>query len=142
MPSWEPGVRRRARCGSIDTPRRWSRGYTWALFPRIAMALDTLKPGQSVVCTVVKAPRTEDRQQTIMRLMRKDSAIGRGLRKAQRRRRQNMVIYNRGNRDWVKRETVGKIARVADGQSWTMVYTPDLAADLRAVESYLKIKPA
>ena len=33
--------------------------------------IDTLKPGQSVNCTILKAPRTEDRQQTILRLMRR-----------------------------------------------------------------------
>lgn len=104
--------------------------------------LDTLKPGQSVHCTIVKAPRTEDRQQTILRLMRKDAKICRALRKSSRQRQQNMVIYNRGNRDWVKREQVGKIARMAAGESWTMFYTPDLASDIRTVEKYLTIKPA
>lgn len=104
--------------------------------------IETLKPGQSLRCTILKAPRTENRQQTILRLMRKDAAISRALRKASRRRQQNMVIYNRGNRDWFKRETVGKLARVAAGETWTMLYTPDLAPDLRTVEKYLQIKPA
>jgi hypothetical protein len=104
--------------------------------------IETLKPGQSVRCTILKAPRTENRQQTILRLMRKDAGISRALRKASRRRQQNMVIYNRGNRDWFKRETVGKLARVAVGEAWTMLYTPDLAPDLRTVEKYLQIKPA
>jgi hypothetical protein len=106
------------------------------------MPIDTLKPGQSVRCTIVKAPRTEDRLQTILRLMRKDAGIRRGLRKAARRRRQHMVIYNRGNRDWVKRERVGKIARVAAGESWTMLYTPDVATDLKSVEKYLQVSSA
>lgn len=104
--------------------------------------LETLKPGQDIQCTVVKAPRTDDRVQTIARLMRRDVKVKRGLRKAQRIRRQNMLVYNRGNRDWTSRKRVGKIVRVAAGETWTMPFTPDVAADLRSVEAYLSVKPA
>ncbi|MBX3359566.1 MAG: hypothetical protein KF745_14190 [Phycisphaeraceae bacterium] len=101
-----------------------------------------LKTGQSIRCTITKAPRVVDREQTLLRLMRKDPAISRGLRKAQRTRRQDMVIYNRGNRDWVKRATCGKIARVTKGAQWTMTYTPDLASDFAAVKDYMEVQPA
>ena len=104
--------------------------------------IDTLKPGQMIQCTVVKAPRTEDRQQTIMRLMRKDPATKRALRRAHRGRMQNLLVYNRGNRDWTSRKPVGKIVRVAAGESWTMPYTPDLAADFKSVEGYIQVKGA
>lgn len=104
--------------------------------------LDTLKAGQDIQCTIVKAPRTDNRVQTIARLMRRDVAIKRGLRKAQRLRRQNMLVYNRGNRDWTSRKRVGKIVRVVAGETWTMPYTPDIAADLRSVEAYLSFKKA
>lgn len=102
--------------------------------------IDTLKPGQMIQCTVVKAPRTEDRLQTIMRLMRKDPATKRALRKAHRSRMQNLLVYSRGNRDWTSRKRVGKIVRVAAGETWTMPYTPDLAPDFKSVEQYLEIK--
>lgn len=102
----------------------------------------TLKPGQSIVCTVVKAPKVEDREQTILRLMRKDSGIARGLRKAHRSRMQNLNVYNRGNRDWVSRATCGKIARCVKGASWKMTYTPDMASDFAAVKGYIEVKPA
>ena len=101
--------------------------------------LDTLKPGQSITCTVKSLPRAIDARDTIARLMRRDPAAQKALRKGQRLRRQNMVIYNRGNRDWVKRARCSKIVQVAPGQSWSMTFTPDLARDFKAVESYLTI---
>ncbi|HYE03564.1 MAG TPA: hypothetical protein VD963_10060 [Phycisphaerales bacterium] len=104
--------------------------------------LDALKPGQTIRCTVTKVPRTDDAQQTIMRLMRRDPVVKRGLKKAQRRRGQELNVYNRGNRDWTSRERVGKIVRVAPGASWTMPYTLDVAPDLRAVDGWLEVAPA
>lgn len=100
------------------------------------------KPGQNVTCTITKAPRTPDDVSTISRLMRQDASIRRGLRKAQTRRRQNQIVYNRGNRDWVSRRACSKIVSVQAGQSWTMPYTPVLARDLKAVEAFLAVKPA
>ena len=104
--------------------------------------LDGLKPGQTVRCTVAKTPRTEDAQGTIERLMRKDLANRRALRSAQTKRRQRMVVYNRGNRDWVSRENPARVVRAIKGQTWTMVWTPDLAPDFRSVQSFLTVASA
>src|SRR5262245_17292730 len=104
--------------------------------------LDTLKPGQTVRCTILKAPRTDDASQTILRLMRKDPTVARRLRKSQMMRRRHMIVYNRGNRDWYKRATVGKIARVAAGESWQFTYTLELGRDMKVVEKFLKVETA
>lgn len=98
------------------------------------------KPGQSLVCTIEKLPRTEDQESTLARLMRKDPANKRALRRAQRMRRQRMVVYNRGNRDWYSREKSAHVVRVAKGQTWTMPYTLDLAGDLATVGAFVSIK--
>src|ERR1051326_4792576 len=79
--------------------------------------LDKLKPGQTIRCTITAAPRTEAGIDTIERLMRQEPGIKRGLRRAQRRRRQDMIVYNRGNRDWYKRETCGRLVKAAKGAS-------------------------
>ena len=100
----------------------------------------TIKPGQTVRCTIQKMPRTDDAQQTILRLMRKDPTVSRRLRRSQMMRRRHMVVYNRGNRDWYKREIVGKIARVATGASWTFTYNNELGRDMETVKSYLKVE--
>ncbi len=102
--------------------------------------LDKLKPGQNITCTITKAPRTEDQAGTIERLMRRNPEAAKGLRKSQRARRQGMVVYNRGNRDWYKRETCSKIVRITQGHSWTMPYTLDLAHDFEAVKSFVSVK--
>jgi hypothetical protein len=104
--------------------------------------LDTLSPGQNVRCTVVKVPGTEDQRQTILRLMRKDPTVTRRLRRSQMMRRRGMVVYNRGNRDWYKRETCGKIAHVLPGATWTFAYTLEYKPDLEAIGRFLKVEKA
>lgn len=104
--------------------------------------LDTLKPGQNIRCTITSAPRTEAGIDTLERLMRQEPGIKRGLRKAQRRRRQNMVVYNRGNRDWYKRELCGRLVQAKKGASWTMTYSLQIAPELRSLAKYVQIKPA
>ena len=104
--------------------------------------LDQLKPGQNIRCTVTTAPRTEAGIDTIERLMRQEPSIKRGLRKAQRRRRQGMIVYNRGNRDWYKREECGKLVKVAKGSTWTMQYSLQIAPELKSLAKYLQIAPA
>lgn len=99
-------------------------------------------PGQTIRCTITAEPGVKDRVDTIARLMRRDPGINRSLRKGQKLREQNMIIYNRGNRDWYKRAVCGKVAIVKTGNTWTMPYTPDLASDLASVASYLKIERA
>lgn len=102
--------------------------------------IDTLAPGKPIHCTIARVPVTPDANDTLLRLMRADPEIKRGLRKTQRRRRQNQDIYNRGNRDWHNRPKVAKLAKVEEGATWTMTYYPQIAPDLRSVESYLTIK--
>lgn len=103
---------------------------------------DTFKPGQNLKCTIVKAPMTDDDKQTVTRLMRKDPAIQKRLRRSQMMRRRNMVVYNRGNRDWYKRDLVGKIASVKSGSTFTFTYTIELGRDMKAVERFLKVEAA
>ena len=104
--------------------------------------LDTskFKPGQNLVCTIDKVPRNDDQVSTLARLMRKDPVTKRALRRAQRMRRQRMIVYNRGNRDWVSREPSARIVRIAQGQTWTMPYTLDLANDLAIVQRFVSVK--
>ena len=104
--------------------------------------LDSLKPGQSIACTIKKVPRTHGGQETLSRLMRMDPGVQKKLRKSQTRRRQNMLVYNRGNRDWTSRKKCPRIVEVAEGAAGTMVYTPHIAPDLRSVEDCISIKAA
>jgi hypothetical protein len=103
---------------------------------------DQFKPGQSIKCTVTKNPRSAAPVDTIERLMRMTPELKRGLKKAQRRRRQDMVVYNRGNRDWYKREICGKFVRCEKGASWIMPYSLHIAPDLASVKNYLSIQSA
>jgi hypothetical protein len=106
----------------------------------MASKVDSLKPGQKITCTISTAPRTTDAAQTLERLMRADPDNRRGLAKAQKLRRQRVVIYNRGNRDWTKREKTARVVRAEKSATWNMVYRLDMAPDLKAVEACLTIK--
>jgi len=99
-----------------------------------------LKPGQNLTLTVDKLPRTDDLNSTIARLMRMDPANKKSLRRAQRMRRQRMIVYNRGNRDWVSREKSAKVVRVAAGATWTVPFTFDVVHELTMVQPYVSIK--
>lgn len=104
--------------------------------------MTTFKPGQQVKCTITALPKTDDQTSTIERLMRRDADSKRALKKGHRRRQQQMVVYNRGNRDWYKREKCGKIVRVVEGATWSMPYTLDLTNDFAAVAGFVKIEAA
>jgi hypothetical protein len=100
----------------------------------------TFKPGQNVQCTVTKAPRSAAASATLERLMRLDPEHRKALRRAQRMRRQRMIVYNRGNRDWVSREKPARVVGVRPGATFTLPFSLDLQHDLRSVEKYLTTK--
>lgn len=104
--------------------------------------MQSFKPGQSIKCTVKATPKTENRVQTIERLMRLDPVSRRDLRKAHRVRQQRLNVYNRGNRDWTSREICARIVRCNVGASWTMTFNFNIATDLAAVAPYLSIEAA
>ncbi len=104
--------------------------------------INSLDAGSEITCTITALPRSRAGKLPIGRLMKLDSGIQRGLRRAQRRRRQNMRVYVRGGRDWYAREKCGKGGQVRVGESFTMTYVPHLAPDMKAVEGYLKLEPA
>jgi len=103
---------------------------------------ENLKPGDEIRCTVEREPRAEAKTKTIARLMRRDSAVAAGLKRAQELRRKRMKVYIRGGRDWYSREKAARVAIVRKGAGWTMPNTPDLANDLRSIETYLSIEKA
>lgn len=98
------------------------------------------KAGQELTCTIETMPRTKGQADTLARLMRLDHTNLRALRRAQRMRRQREVVYNRGNRDWVKREKTARVVSVEKGKTWTLPFNFDLAGDLAAVAKFISIK--
>jgi len=110
--------------------------------PKATSGSPSLAPGQQINCTLNVVPRAENDRKTIARLMRRDPVAAKGLRRAQRLRRQTTIVYNRGNRDWVKRQPCSKHVHVVRGEAWSMTYTPDLAHEFAAVGKYLTVAPA
>jgi len=104
--------------------------------------LDTVKPGQTIRCTVLRNVKKDDDAQTIVRLMRQNPEIKKRLKKAQEYRMRNLFIRSRGKRPWAVRKTSSKPAHASEGATWTMVYIPHLMNDLASVSKYLKIENA
>lgn len=104
--------------------------------------LESFKPGQKITCTITKVPAAEGDRKTLARLMRLDAVAIRALRRAQSLRRQRMVVYNRGNRDWVSRESCAKVVRVAVGENWTMPYRLDLVHELKNLSGFVSVRGA
>jgi hypothetical protein len=100
------------------------------------------KPGQQIRVTITATPRTEAGVDTLERLMRLEPGVKRSLRRAQRRRRQDMVVYNRGNRDWYKREKCARIISAENGATWLMSYSHQLAPELASVARHVKVEAA
>ncbi len=95
------------------------------------------RPGDRIQCTLNAEPRSAGAWHTLNRLMQMDPGVKRTLKKSQRRRRRNMVVYIRGNRDWYKREKCGDNISMKVGQSWTLPYTHQIARDLESVKGYI-----
>ncbi len=102
--------------------------------------IDSLKPGQKIRCTLLKTLTKGDDRDTIMRIMRHDPAIKKGLRKAQDRRLGRLNIRSRGGRPWAVREKASKVASTEKGDEFTVVWAPLYAGDFKAVEKHLKIE--
>jgi hypothetical protein len=53
-----------------------------------------------------------------------------------------MIVYNRGNRDWYKRETCGRLVKATQGATWTIQYSHQIAPELKSLEGFVTVKPA
>lgn len=107
---------------------------------RGADAATAYKAGQTLVCTLVKQPRTETDEQTIQRLMRQDAGIKKALKKGSEERMANLHVRSRGGRPWEVRAKSAKIARAERGVTWTMKFFPQIGPDLARVAAYLSVK--
>lgn len=107
------------------------------------LAADILAPSKSVTFTIDSVPATVKGKKTILRLMRMQPAIQRGLtRIAKRRSKFDNEWHQRGGRQWANRATPPKLAVVKAGESFTLRLTPQILADIRNVERYLSGKAA
>ena len=104
---------------------------------------DVIAPSQKVTFTVTSEPHRVADRKTIMRLMRMQPTIQRGLRRlAKRRKREDNYSSPRAGRDWVTRMRATKLARVEKGEQFTLLVTAQLMPDIKAVEKFLDAKRA
>lgn len=100
-------------------------------------------PSKSYTFTVTSTPARVAQQKTIMRLMRMQTDIQRGLERLARRRK---VVdnrnTNRAGRNWVSRVRPTKLVRAEKGQTFTLLVTPQIMPDLRSVKDFIEAKPA
>jgi len=107
-----------------------------------AEQIQQIASGQQIRLTVESQPRSEGARKTIERLMRRDPANVKGLRRAQEIRRERTNSYIRGNRVFHARPKAARIVRAQPGRTWEMALTADIRPDLASVGEYLKIENA
>jgi hypothetical protein len=100
----------------------------------------TYAPGTVLALTVKKVPTSQGGRDTVARLMRQDLTNIKSLRRSQQAREHKNRFYIRGNRLWGSRAVCAKVVRVAEGESWTMTFSPQIGPDLAAVSQFLHIK--
>jgi hypothetical protein len=97
-----------------------------------------IEPSTTMTFTVTSVPRAEAARKTLMRLMRMQLEIQKGLsRLAARRAREDNREQQRGGRIWTSRAKVTKLVRVAEGETFTLKVVPQIVPDLKSVEKYL-----
>ena len=97
-------------------------------------------PGTKIRCTINKVPRAAGTVETIERMMRQDPANAKALRSSQKARETKNNFYIRGNRIWGARAKCAKIVRVVEGNSWEMIFTPQVGNDMAAISDYISVE--
>jgi len=104
---------------------------------------DVIAPQNQVTFTVKATPRRPADRKTIQRLMRMQRHIQSALdRLSDRRRREENITRPRAGGEWTNRVKMTKLTRVEKGESFTLTLTPQIIADIRAVEKFLDAKSA
>jgi hypothetical protein len=104
-------------------------------------AADVVAPAKTVTFTVTSLPRAEKGRKTLLRLIRMQPDIQRGLsRLSKRRAKFDNDVHQRGGRMWTSRARAPKLAIVQVGESFTLQLTPQVIPDLRSVEAHLEAK--
>ncbi len=107
----------------------------------MTVAANLLAPSKSVTFTIAKVPATLKGRKTILRLMRLQPDIQRGLTRLSRRRAKfDNDIHQRGGRMWANRARATKLAVVMPGEEFTLRLTPQILPDIKSVEQYLNAK--
>lgn len=103
------------------------------------MSPDTIVPNSTMSFTITDRPQRPAAVKTIERLMGMQTHIQSGRSKlATRRRLKDNVTYVRAGRPWVNRKRVTKLARAEQGETFTLLVTPQIVDDLRSVASFLE----
>ena len=101
-----------------------------------------IKPGSKVVVKVVKAPTNQGAKKTLVRLLSKDPAAQREMKRQAAIRKRLYNPQPRGGRTYgghvVKQQPVhGEL-----GESGTIVASLDVLRDLASVDRFVEVKPA
>ncbi len=102
-----------------------------------------IAPQSNITFTITSVPARDAQVKTIQRLMRMQVHIQQGLRHLAKRRRQvDNVTTIRAGRPWTNRKKVTKLTPVEQGETFTLLITPQIIPDIKSVEKFLSAKTA
>lgn len=103
---------------------------------------DSIKAGSKIKITITKTPRAKGDVDTLRRLARMNSDNQRILARMKRLRAAITVHRSRAGRIWIQRPEIAKLVLGKAGESWSMRYRPQHAADLAKVARFIKVEAA
>ncbi|MBL1217264.1 MAG: hypothetical protein D8M59_07175 [Planctomycetes bacterium] len=102
---------------------------------------EDLKPGTNVKCTVTATPKTQGGILTLRRLQKLNTEMQQELNKAYTYRRHTTIVGIRAGKRWAQRPRIPMRVFGQAGETWTMKWRPQLAADLASVAQYVTVEP-
>ena len=100
---------------------------------------DVIAPRNTVTFTVTRVPQRTAQRKTIERLMKMQPDLQKALKvRARQRRQHDNIVDIRAGRKWIQRVRATKMARLAQGETFTLTLTPQMIPDVRSVEQFLK----
>lgn len=100
-----------------------------------------IAPQANITFTVTSVPKRDAQIKTIQRLMRMQLHIQKGLKHlATRRRQKDNITTIRAGRPWTNRKKVTKLTPVEQGETFTLLITPQIIPDIKSVEKFLSVK--
>lgn len=101
---------------------------------------EDLVPGKEIKITVNTTPQTTGAIKTIKRLMRLNSKVQNELNKSHLLRTRTTIVRIRAGNIWHQRQKVAQHVYARAGETWNMLYRPQLAPELKSVAKYITIE--
>lgn len=104
--------------------------------------MDTIDPGSTIHVKIVKQPTNAAAAKTLVRLLSKDAAMKKEVKRLSQTRKTGARASRRGGRNWQIRMVKQHRLKGNIGESGTIAATPDVLRDLENVSRFIQVQIA